>query len=67
MRTLALVCYGWLAGQSGLLLWILWQIRKDGGIVLDEPNSAILTAELVISALVLLLAVVMFVRERLSH
>ncbi len=67
MRTLALVCYGWLAGQSGLLLWILWQIKKHGSIILDEPNQVILTVELVLSAVVLMLAVGMFIRERLSQ
>jgi hypothetical protein len=67
MRTLALVCYGWLAGQSGLLLWILWQIREHGAVILDEPNSWILTAELVMSGLVLMVAVGMFIRERLSR
>lgn len=67
MRTLALICYGWLAGQSGLLFWILWQIRKHGAVILDEPNSAILIAELVLSAAVLMLAVGMFIRERLSR
>lgn len=67
MRILALICYGWLAGQSGLLLWILWQIKKRGAVVLDEPNSVILNAELAIAGVILLLAIVMFVRERLSH
>lgn len=67
MRNLALVCYGWLAGQSGLLFWILWQIRKHGAIILDEPNAVILTAELVMSGVVLTLAVGMFIRERLSR
>ena len=67
MRNLALVCYGWLAGQSGLLFWILWQIRKHGAIILDEPNSMILTAELVMSGVVLTLAVGMFIKERLSR
>lgn len=61
------MCYGWLAGQSGLLLWILWQIRTHGAIILDEPNSIILTVELFMSGGILLLAVGMFIRERLSQ
>lgn len=67
MRTLALLCYGWLVGQSGLLLWIFWQIKTHGSVILDEPNSVILNAELVISGLVLMVGTVMFVRERLSR
>ena len=67
MKNLALLCYGWLAGQSGLFFWLLWQVREHGAVILDEPNPVILTSELVMSGLVLLLAIVMFVRERLSH
>ena len=66
MRTVALICYGWLASQSGFFLWMLWQIRSNGVLTVVEPNAAILNAEIAITGLVTLVAIVMFVRERLS-
>jgi len=66
MRIVALICYGLLASQSGFFLWMLWQIRSKGILIAVEPNTAILNAEIAITGLVLLAAIAMFVRERLS-
>ena len=66
IRIVALICYGWLASQSGLFFWMLWQIRSNGTLTVVEPNAAILNAEITITGLVILMAVAMFIRERLS-
>lgn len=66
MRTLSLVCYGLLASQSGFLLWMLWKIKTDGVLIAIEPRAAILNAEIAMTGLVLLVALVMFVRQRLT-
>ena len=66
MRIVALICYGLLASQSGFFLWMLWQIRSKGILTAVEPNTPILNAEIAITGLVLLVAIAMFVRERLS-
>ncbi len=66
MRIVALICYGWLASQSGLFLWMLWQIRRNSILTLVEPNAVILNAEIAIAGLIILVAIAMFVKERLS-
>lgn len=66
MKIVALICYGWLASQSVFFLWMLSQIRAKSVLIAIEPKAAILNAELVITGLVLLVAVTMFVKERLS-
>jgi DMSO/TMAO reductase YedYZ heme-binding membrane subunit len=64
MKIMALICYGWLAAQSGVLLWILWQIKRHGKVTIVEPNTTVLVAELAMTGLILLAALAMFVRER---
>ena len=66
MRIVALFCYGWLASQSGFFLWMLWQIKSNGVLTAVEPNTAILNAEIAVTSLVILVAITMFIRERLS-
>ena len=66
MRIVALFCYGWLASQSVFILLMLLQIRRNGILTAVEPNSAILNAEIALTGLVILVAITMFIRERLS-
>lgn len=66
MRIIALICYGLLASWSGFFLWMLWQIRSKGTLTVVEPNAAILNVEIAMAGLVLLVAIAMFARERLS-
>ncbi len=63
-RVLAPICYGWLAAQSGFFLWMLARIKSHGILVAVEPNPAILNAEMVIAAVVMLTATLMFLKER---
>jgi hypothetical protein len=66
MKIVALFCYSWLASQSALFLWMLWQIRSNGILTAVEPNAAILNTEIALTSLVILAAITMFIRERLS-
>ena len=65
MRIVALLCYGWLASQSGFFLWMLYRIKSSGFLTAVEPNAIVINSEIAITGLVTLVAIVMFVRQRL--
>jgi len=66
MKIAAIICYSLLACQSGFILWLLWQIRSNGSLTVVEPNAVILNTEIIITGFVVLVAMAMFIKERLS-